>query len=113
MCEHLNFSGLRHFETAVILVNYNSVDDTVECVKSIIETTKNKPFIIVLDNASKDQESLKSKLLFYSHLHLILSDKNVGFGGANNAAINWIFENIQCDYMFILNNDTILTDGLI
>ena len=44
---------------AIILVNYNGYTDTVECVKSIRESTYPAYRIIVVDNGSGDAERLQ------------------------------------------------------
>jgi GT2 family glycosyltransferase len=105
---------LNIYDTAIVLVNYNSIDDTNSCIKSIQDnTTSETPFIVVLDNASKDGPDFENKIVFYPNLKILKTEQNIGFGRANNLAINWIFENISCQYIFILNNDTILTKSLI
>lgn len=94
------------YKTCIILINYNSLDDTIECLKSINQSVEIKPFVVVVDNASSNQLEIKKQLSFYPHLKVILNPINIGFGRANNIGIDWIFDNIKCDYIYILNNDT-------
>jgi hypothetical protein len=44
---------------------------------------------------------------------LIKNDQNVGFGRANNIGIDWALKNTNCDYVFILNNDTTINKSTI
>ena len=108
------YSGDKTIEskTVIILINYNGINDTVECIQSIHEKSNEQPFVVVLDNASRDASSLEESLAFYPLLKVIKNETNVGFGRANNAAINWVFNNVNCQYIFILNNDTILSENL-
>ena len=42
------------FSLAIVLVNYNNNDDTIDCVRSIQESEEIElPFIIIVDNDSK------------------------------------------------------------
>jgi GT2 family glycosyltransferase len=100
-------------KTCIILVNYNSIEDTIECVKSISLVIGDLPHVVVVDNASNNQKDIKDHLSFYPKLKIILNRVNVGFGKANNIGIDWVFDNIQCDYVFILNNDTLIDEASI
>ena len=61
---------------AVILVNYNNSDDTIDCVNSLKNSTYNNFIVIVVDNGSnsKDKEYL-SREAEKSNFVLISSDK--------------------------------------
>ncbi|MET0462111.1 MAG: glycosyltransferase family 2 protein [Chitinophagaceae bacterium] len=95
------------YQTGIILINYNNNADTVDCVKSIASLSGELPFVVVVDNASRER-NISEELRFYPHLHTIYSDQNLGFGKANNTGITWLKENVACEFLFILNNDTIL-----
>ncbi len=104
--------------TAIILLNYNSTDDTVACIKSLYTTphTSKDAMIIVVDNHSKKSEV--QKLTQYIDtiskqknniipIHFIKNDKNLGFSGGNNVGIEYALkENVE--NILILNNDTIV-----
>lgn len=95
---------------SIIIVNWNSFYDTSLCLNSIEKyygKSKKKIFVILIDNASKQFEQFDGS--FYSfEIKLIRSHKNLGFTGANNLAFQYILENISCEYILLLNNDTIL-----
>lgn len=93
---------------AVVLINYNNIEDTKECIKSIAASKGNLPFVFVIDNASRDASVLKDELVFYPDLECLISNVNSGFGRANNLAIEWILKNLSTEYIFILNNDTVI-----
>lgn len=89
----------------IILVNYNGVTDTLECIKSLESIYYNNYEIVVVDNNSTDNslDTLKEKLS-YKH-HVISSNKNGGFAFGNNIGIRYALEK-GADYVLLINNDT-------
>ena len=90
-------------EVSIITINYNGLEDTCALIESI-------PFnesmeVIVVDNASKNQEAETIKKR-YSQVKVIKSDKNLGFAGGNNLGI----QTAQGKFLFLINNDTIFKD---
>ena len=92
----------------IILVNYNGFADTRSCLKSIVKVKGGLPFVILVDNASSEKADLKNLKSLYRKLKLICNTENVGFGRANNIGIRWAQENIDFDYLLLLNNDTLV-----
>lgn len=93
---------------AVILVNYNGIDDSIDCIRSLKKSSIPLTIIIV-DNASSKDESIKLKDLF-PDIYTMRSEINLGFAGGNNIAIKWALEN-NFDYIALLNNDTIVKNN--
>ncbi|HBH47735.1 MAG TPA: glycosyltransferase family 2 protein, partial [Bacteroidales bacterium] len=82
---------------------------TMACLHSVYEETRGISFeVIVVDNDSKDgsAQSIKKK---FPAVKLIVSDKNLGFGRANNLATKIAKGN----YLLLLNPDTIVLNGAI
>lgn len=96
------------YKTCIILINYNSIEDTIDCLKSLLLVSGELPFVVLVDNASIDVDEIGQKVAFYPHLKLIKKNVNIGFGRANNVGIEWAFSNLNCNYIFILNNDTVV-----
>lgn len=93
---------------AIVLVNYNNISDTIECVKSIYKSVDiDLPFIVLIDNNSTTKISEK-ELDFYPNIKIIYNTSNIGFGRANNLGINWVLGNLNSEFIFLLNNDTII-----
>jgi len=92
--------------TVVILVNYNVIDDTMECIRSLKKLV-DPPKIIVVDNASSEY-GVERIPDYYPDVKVIYSETNIGFGRGNNLGIKWALKNTQCKFIFILNNDTIV-----
>ena len=94
---------------AIVLVNYNGSNDTITCIESIEKFVADKYHIVLVDNDSKDFDYLESFSKRRNDITLIRNKENVGFAKANNIGIDYINHNMSYDYLFLLNNDTILT----
>jgi GT2 family glycosyltransferase len=97
------------FDVAVILINYNSSQLSIDCIKSIYEkTSKDLKFqVIITDNCSekRDFEHLKN---FYDNaylpnLKLLKNPINSGFGRGNMYG----FAHADAQYVAFINNDTL------
>ena len=95
-------------DVSIIIVNYNTMQLTKNCIDSIVEYTKNITIeIIVVDNNSTD-ESIE-ELSNDNRICFIESGYNLGFGRANNLGLNIA----KGKYIFFLNSDTILLNNAI
>ena len=75
---------------AVIIVNYNTCDLLRECLRSLFRSdTPFQSHVIVVDNRSTDG-SAGMVLHEFPLATLIESDRNGGFGYANNLALRWL-----------------------
>ena len=93
----------KEYDLSIITINYNGLKDTCALMESI-------PFnenmeVIVVDNASKDDEASIIADRFPS-VKVIRSDKNLGFAGGNNLGI----KAAAGKYLFLINNDTVFRD---
>lgn len=99
---------MRKFQTVIILVNYNTKNDLLECMRSIYRSqNSNNIFLVVFDNDSKER-IYENDFKAYKNIKLIKSNKNIGFGNANNFSFQWAKKNLIFDYFFLLNSDTII-----
>lgn len=93
-------------DVSVIIVNYNTIEITNNCISSIIEKTEGLSYeIILVDNASVDG----SREFFSKRTDIIYvwSNENLGFGKANNLG----YSKSNGRYVFLLNSDTILLNN--
>lgn len=98
----------RQPSVAIILVNYNGLQDTEECLESLSQLEYQNWKTIIVDNCSKDAEMLEELLKEkYPNAIPILSTENLGFAGGNNLGIQYA-ENAGFDYVLLLNNDTVV-----
>lgn len=94
----------------ILLVNYNSLGDTLDCIESI-QKAESDAFTVVIENGSNDKAVIADALNGISDVKLIVSQGNLGFGRANNLGIEWIKKNLSCKYIFLLNNDTVIEEN--
>ncbi len=95
---------MRKFQIAVILVNYNSTNYTIDCVRSIEQLTDSslQYQIIIVDNNSRDDEFKKLEVLQANQNITIFRSKiNSGFSGANMMGVQLA----DAEYYYFLNND--------
>lgn len=86
-----------------IIVTYNGAQWIEKCLDSLRLSTVQSE-VIVIDNASSDDtvSIIRQK---YPEVELIESDKNQGFGKANNIGLKKAL-NDKADYVLLLNQDT-------
>lgn len=92
---------------SIIIVDYNSHQLTLDCLKSLEEqaNTKFNWNVVLIDNGSKEMLVLP-KELSPKRYELIRSAANLGFTGGNNLGIYHAIEKYNSDYVLLLNNDT-------
>lgn len=96
-------------DVSVIIVSYNTVELTLNCIKSIIDRTNGVSYeIIVSDNLSSDNTVEQIRIRF-PKVKVICNKSNLGFGAANNRAL----EKASGKYIFYLNSDTILLNNAV
>jgi GT2 family glycosyltransferase len=94
---------------SIVTLTWNTTDITCDFLRSINEhCTYNNLEIIIVDNGSKDDPTGVFKSI-RPDVKVILNGKNLGFTGGNNVGI----KAATGDYLFIVNNDTEFTPGLI
>lgn len=94
---------------SVIVVSYNTrhlLDEMFRCLRAAAQAAQLQ--VIVVDNASRDQ-SAEHVADRYPEVELIRNDRNVGFGRANNQAL----ERVRGEFVLLLNTDAFLEPGAI
>lgn len=95
----------------VIIINYNGASDTNDCISSISKSIGVNIIIYVVDNNST-QEDRKLLNRSYNNVKFILLDENYGFGIGNNIGIDRAISD-GCEYILLINNDTIVEEDAI
>ena len=96
-------------KVSVITVNFNQALITEALLQSIsLNNDYAETEIIVVDNGSTTNP-VPEWIISYPHVCFIRSDINLGFAGGNNLGI----KKASGDYLFFINNDTEITQGLI
>ena len=96
-------------KVSIVTVNFNQSVVTEDLLESIEKLNSYKNIqIIVVDNASI-ANPLPEWSLKYPQVIFIRSEANLGFAGGNNLGI----KQATGDYLFLVNNDTEFTPGLV
>ena len=95
-----------HPKVSIIILNWNGLVDTLECLESVSRLTYPNCEIMVVDNCSTGGEVQVIGQQF-PQVVLIENKVNLGFAGGNNAAIPRALEH-GADYIWLLNNDTVV-----
>ncbi|MCL6267161.1 glycosyltransferase family 2 protein [Flagellimonas myxillae] len=93
---------------SIITINYNESDVTLDLLKSTRDLTYSNVEIIVVDNASPNDnpDIIKEQ---YPEVTLIKSLENLGFAGGNNLGV----KQAKGEYLLFINNDTIVPPDFI
>jgi len=102
-----DIDGMYFPEVAAIVLNYNCASDTISCVDCLIKTNYPNLSIIVVDNASEDDDIFKLDTLRHKVLEIISNKMNLGYAGGNNIGIKYALENTDSNYILIINPDVI------
>ena len=105
----------------VVIVNYRTVDLTIDCLHSIAAQIAELPKLhaVVVDNASGDGSVEKlmgviDREGWHGWASLLPLDRNGGFAFGNNAGIREALRSTpHVDYVMFLNPDTIVRGGAI
>lgn len=89
---------------AIILVNWNGYDFTRACLESLRKVDFPDFRVILVDNASQNQEGTRLKKTF-PEIVLIENAENLGFAGGNNVGIRHALGQ-GFSHVLLLNNDT-------
>jgi len=90
-------------DVSIVVVNYNTRDLTLQCLKSVYTQNHVSYEVTVVDNASSDGSASAIKESF-PRVSIIENNENKGFATANNQAI----KSARGRYVLLLNSDTLL-----
>ncbi len=94
-----------HPLTSIVVLTYNQLEYTRQCVDSILQHTSGPFELIFVDNASTD--GTRDYLQTIPDVKLIRNTTNLGFAGGNNQGLALA----AGEYVVLLNNDAIVTAG--
>jgi GT2 family glycosyltransferase len=90
----------------IIIVNYNSTDYLLQCLKSVYQSLQDVPArVIVQDNASEDGVSRVQEM--FPQVAMSKNSYNIGFAKAVNQGLH----ESNTPYVMLLNPDTYVLDG--
>lgn len=91
---------------AVIVVNWNGREVTLECLRSLSALTYPNVDVIVVDNASSDG-SAEAIRTAYPNVTVLAMPENLRFAGGNNAGMREALAR-GAGMVLLLNNDTVV-----
>jgi len=91
---------------AIIILNWNGLKDTLDCLESIRGLATGNYRVVVVDNGSADNSAavLKNR---YPDITVVELERNLGYTGGNNVGIRHAL-GLGAHYFWLLNNDTIV-----
>jgi GT2 family glycosyltransferase len=90
---------------SIIILNWNGLQDTMECLESLKKITYPNYEVIVVDNGSDGEDPGILRERFGDYVRVIENDQNYGFSEGNNIGIRDALKR-RTDYVLLLNNDT-------
>lgn len=100
-------------EIAIIILNWNGLENTRECLNSLKKINYPNFKIILVDNGSHNNEGAILKNEYADFIILIQNEKNLGFAEGNNIGIEKALRDSEIKYVLTLNNDTIVDENFI
>ncbi|WP_022767908.1 glycosyltransferase [Butyrivibrio sp. NC2007] len=97
---------------AIIVLNYNKYEDTVQCVRQLLISQKTV-YVVVVDNASTNDSYniLRSEFHDAENVSVIRNDTNAGYAAGNNFGFRYAIEKYpEINYVGIMNPDTLVTE---
>lgn len=97
----------------VVVLNWNDLNDTLDCLHSLRDVTYGQYSVVVVDNGSTDGSVSKLRSCQTAlQFDLIETGKNLGFAEGNNVGIRYALTR-RGDFVLLLNNDTVVDPGII
>jgi len=102
---------------AVSILNFNSSENTIACVDSLLAAKKSTTIdcnlsIFVADNQScQAQQQLLQSLSDCPGLIVRQHERNLGFAAGHNRNIEAIYKQVLPDFIWVLNNDCVVGEG--
>lgn len=95
--------------TSIIILTYNQLEHTKLCLNSIEAYTPQPHELIIVDNGSTDGtlDYLRTYEVEHDNVYIIANTDNRGFAAGNNQGV----AAARGDYVLLLNNDTVVTEG--
>jgi len=96
----------------IIILNWKGLEDTKECLTSVLAMEGQPYEVILVDNGSGPEEQAQLQRLYgdLDAITLVLNDENKGFTRGNSDIVEDIMAREEVPpYVALLNNDTVVT----
>lgn len=95
----------------ICVLNYKNPKDTIACCDSLLQLERKDFRILLVDNFSPDKSKPILKKYTVQHSDNVIFfplEKNLGYAGGNNIALQYAIKQPDLEYVWILNNDTLV-----
>lgn len=99
---------------SAVVLNYKGYEETIRCVRGILDQSYPSLDVVVVDNASANESYARLTDEFSSRpkVSIVSAGKNGGYAAGNNFGARWAMENSSPQYIFIVNPDIELKDPI-
>jgi GT2 family glycosyltransferase len=94
----------------VVILNWNSPQETLAAVESVLRMDYPNYRLLVIDNGSTDNSADVLAQIDDPRVELVRSPENLGFTGGCNIGFETAIKN-RADYVWLLNNDLVTEAG--
>ena len=88
----------------IVIVNYNGANYQIDALRTIYASSYQNFEVIIVDSASKDN-SIELAKNEYPQIHYLLQNENVGVAKGNNIGIRYAIDELDAEYVLLINND--------
>lgn len=92
-----------------IVLNYNTVDCTLQCVHSLLNQLSAPSHVVVVDNHSERADFRQLQLSLPSNITIIRNEQNLGYAAGNNQACGVLNDLPNPDAYLFVNSDVSFT----
>jgi len=94
-------------KVCLLVLNWNGLRDTEECIDSLLKINYNNSEIVIIDNGSKDGSVDFFRKKYDNKIKIISNSKNLGYSGGFNSGIDYSVSQ-KFDYTLTMSNDLIV-----
>lgn len=102
---------MKKIKFVFVILHYQALEMTIKSVSQLQKNFDgNENFIVIVDNASPNKSGLEleEKYKDVKNIKVILSKENLGFAKGNNLGFQFAKENLDFDFVLIMNNDVLI-----
>ena len=94
-----------------VILHYMALEETVQCVESILNNIEGEKKVIVVDNCSPNGTlaDLRARYETVPDVDVIGTDSNLGFARGNNFGYQYAVSSYDPDFAVVMNNDMEIT----
>ena len=96
-------------QVGIVILNYETYEETINCVDSINRHGLEYKYIVIVDNASNNDSYSILSNYYKGHdkICVIKTNTNLGFAKGNNVGIEYL-KQLGMKYILLLNSDTVV-----